>query len=351
VLTALGTVLLRRVYFVCHSCHTGEHPADKRFGVNGFISIQARRLLCLAGGSWSFDCAARHLKEFCGLVVADNTIRSACQEEGGEMARWQREAREAVEPFRETAGDIEFCTDGTSVNTWEGWREMRLGIFSKRMRGESATVEQWEDRELPSPHVRVAFAAIEKSDRFGARWNAWRERLGIRDTSQISVLADGATWIWEEAALNFAGATGVLDIYHGLEHLSDTSKLLYGEGTVESKRWAEDGCHALLSGWDRLDAHLTDTERTVRRPAARKNLRGLRQYFGKHPEHLCYSQRLSEGRSIGSGQVEGACKHMIGRRLKQTGARWRVRRVNRMATVCCLMYSDHWDTYWATLQN
>jgi hypothetical protein len=37
---------------------------------------------------------------------------------------------------------------------------------------------------------------------------------------------------------------------------------------------------------------------------------------------------------------------MIGRRLKQTGARWRFRRVNRMATLCRLLYSDHWDTYW-----
>ena len=37
---------------------------------------------------------------------------------------------------------------------------------------------------------------------------------------------------------------------------------------------------------------------------------------------------------------------MIGRRLKQTGARWRVRRVNRMASLCSLLYSDNWAAYW-----
>lgn len=68
--------------------------------------------------------------------------------------------------------------------------------------------------------------------------------------------------------------------------------------------------------------------------------------LGKHAEYLNYAQRLAEGRAIGSGQVEGACKHMIGRRLKQTGARWRVRRVNRMANLCAVMYSNHWDAYW-----
>jgi len=38
---------------------------------------------------------------------------------------------------------------------------------------------------------------------------------------------------------------------------------------------------------------------------------------------------------------------MIGRRLKQTGARWRVRRVNRMAALASLIYSDLWSRYWA----
>jgi len=56
-------------------CRVGAHPADDRLGVNGGMSPQAQRLLCLAGASWSFDCSAKYLKEYCGLVVSDNTIR------------------------------------------------------------------------------------------------------------------------------------------------------------------------------------------------------------------------------------------------------------------------------------
>ena len=91
---------------------------------------------------------------------------------------------------------------------------------------------------------------------------------------------------------------------------------------------------------------LRDTKQRTARRASRESLHALAEYLGKHAERLGYAQRLAEGRAIGSGQVEGACKHMIGRRLKQTGARWRVRRVNRMATLCALMYSNHWDAYW-----
>ena len=36
-------------------------------------------------------------------------------------------------------------------------------------------------------------------------------------------------------------------------------------------------------------------------------------YLGNHVSHLNYAERLREGRSIGSGQIEGACKNLIGR--------------------------------------
>lgn len=335
------------MYFVCRVCRLGGHPLDDRLGVSGSISPQAQRLLCLAGGSWSFDCAAKHLEELCGLRVSDNTVRAVCQQQAKQMAVWQRETPAAHQPFKNAQGDVEFTTDGTMVNTWEGWREMRLGIFSRRSCGEPSLPEQWHERKLPAPSVRVAFAAIEKSQRFGSRWGRWAQRLGIRDTSQVSVLADGARWIWEETSMHLAGATEVLDIYHALQRVSATAKQLHGEGTDAARDWSEHvGSVLIAGGWPAVESALEASKKATRRKADRASLAKLGGYLGRQPEHLEYAKRLAEGRSIGSGQVEGACRHMIGRRLKQTGARWRVRRVNRMASLCCLIYSDHWDSYW-----
>jgi hypothetical protein len=44
--------------------------------------------------------------------------------------------------------------------------------------------------------------------------------------------------------------------------------------------------------------------------------------------------------------VEGACKTAIVKRLKQTGARWKVRRLERMAALCCLAYCNQFEAYW-----
>jgi len=349
VLTAAGHITLQRVYFVCRQCRQGTHVLDTRLGVRGSASPQAERLMCLAGGSWSFDRAAKHLAEFCGLSVSDNTIRSVTQQHGAKMARWQRETPETGDHFRQSEGEVEFTTDGTCVNTWEGaWREMRVGIFSKRPRGDAATPEAWATRKLPATNVRVAFAAIEKSDRFGSRWHRWTKRLGIRDTSKVSVLADGARWIWEQASLHLAGADEVLDVYHALEHLAETSRAIHGEGTDAAAAWLE-GCRKqlLAGGWPAIVREIAATRKTLAQPSQQASLTKLSTYLEHNSERLAYARRLAQGRSIGSGQVEGACKHMIGRRLKQTGARWRIRRVNRMAALCALAYSDQWDAYWA----
>ena len=109
-----------RVSFTCRTCGTRAHALDDRLGVQGLLTPNAQRLLCLAGAEHSFEKASRQLREFSGLIVCDNTIRKACDHHGGLMRAWQREDPDASEAFRRAEGDVEFQTDGTAVNTVEG---------------------------------------------------------------------------------------------------------------------------------------------------------------------------------------------------------------------------------------
>ncbi len=328
---------LVRLYLTCPRCGTSAHPLDGRLGLDGFVSPQAQRLVCLAGASWSFDRAAAHLKEFCGLSVCDNTIRRICHEHGGAMRDWQRESAAAAAAFRAAGGDVEFQTDGTAVNTTEGWREMRLSIFAKRHRGRPAVAGATEPRGLPAPHVRVVQAGIRTGDQLGPAWRRQAARLGLTATADLTLIADGAKWIWRQWEANLPGAAGVLDVYHASEHLWAAARGHFGDGTAAAHTWAEQRRATLLAGGAAaLVAELAG-------PAWAE----LRAYFEPHGGHTDYAGRLADGRSIGSGMVEGACKQVVGRRLKQTGARWKVRRVERMAALCAVQASDQWDAYWA----
>ena len=75
---------------------------------------------------------------------------------------------------------------------------------------------------------------------------------------------------------------------------------------------------------------------------------GLVAYFAKHPTRLGYADRLGEGRSIGSGAVEGAIKQNVNLRLKRTGARWRVEHVGLLVELRALSHTPEWASLWTT---
>jgi hypothetical protein len=331
-------VTLRRRYFTCRRCGLHAHPLDERLGVDDFVSPHAQRLICLLGAEHSFERSARLLREVAGLCVCDNTVRRLCDEHGGTARTWQREDAEASGPFRRARGDAEFQTDGTSVNTTGGWRELRLSIFAKRPRGEPVTdLDAWADERLPAPTARIATAAIRTSAALGPQWRRMAGRLGIERTVALSVVADGAKWIWAELDKNLPGAAGVLDIYHASEHLH-AAALARGFDAEAAQAWYESRRRTLLeSGASGLLEELVARDEEVP---------DLTEYLTPHVDHTPYRARLAEGRSIGSGMVEGACKTAIGKRLKQTGARWKVRRLERMAALCCLHYGDQCEAYW-----
>lgn len=351
VLTSAGELKVVRVYFRCVKCQGGGFVADERLGIDGRFSIAVQRLVSLAAASWSYDISSQRLADLCGLRISENTIRDIAQTHGAAMNAWQNSDPQAAHEFRDAQGQAEFTTDGTSVNTTGGWREMKVGVFAKRPEGERATPDAWATRTLPTPVARVAFAAIERSERFGRRWKAWSRRLGLFDISNITLLADGAKWIWEEKRKHLTPAGGVLDIFHNLEHFAAAGRSLYGDGTNEATAWLDKSRQVVLhDDWPAIERHITTTRESFPdSPKKQQSLDELLNYLLPHTHHMAYAQRLSQGRSIGSGLIEGACKNLIGRRLKQTGARWKVRRVNRMAGLCAVMYSDTWNQYWNSL--
>jgi hypothetical protein len=182
-------------------------------------------------------------------------------------------------------------------------------------------------------------------------WRARRPvvaaRLGIRPNAALDVWADGARWIWDRVDFHFAFARGTLDIFHALEHIGAAAKAQFGEAAAETPRWRDQARDALLSdGWSGIERVIHEARTNAVRAPQRTALSKLEEYLRPHAAHLNYAERLAAGRPIGSGLIEGACKNYLGRRLKQTGARWKVSNANRMATLGSLVYADQWTDYW-----
>jgi hypothetical protein len=60
-----------------------------------------------------------------------------------------------------------------------------------------------------------------------------------------------------------------------------------------------------------------------------------------------YDEYLAAGYPIGSGVVEGACRHLVKDRMEQTGMRWRIAGAQAVLSLRAIYLNDDWDTFHA----
>ena len=257
--TAAGRARLERRPLICPACGTAAYPADARVGLDGSLSPGATRLACTAAASWSFDIASARLAEFAGVAIDDETIRRHCHRAAPALAR-RREASPPAAAFAAAGGDVESLTDGVMAPTRGGWREVKMGRFQVRPRGEPAEPEDWASRDLPAPTAGVAYAAVADCETFSAWWGGRARAPGIDPGGDLTVLADGAAWIRAAAAVQSPRAERVLDIFHAGQHIAAAANAVHGEGTAAAADWLERGRRCLLAdGWDGLCDHVGAT--------------------------------------------------------------------------------------------
>jgi hypothetical protein len=112
-----------------------------------------------------------------------------------------------------------------------------------------------------------------------------------------------------------------LDYYHLSEHLYAFAHLLYPNNPAGAKAWVEQNMGALLT--DRMGEVLSALKR--RRPwkkAVRDARAQLIGYLERNRTRIRYQEPWHSGLAVGSGAVEGACKHVIQSRFKRAGMRW-----------------------------
>lgn len=348
VLSSVGHIAVDRRYYACRHCKAKQTPWEVWAGVAGThrVTPHARRMIVLAGSGCSFDQASVNLKELGRIRVSNDVVRAVCDEEGRSVQRWMNGSPEPQRAFAAAKGIVEFSTDGLKLNTVDGWREIRLSVMGKREPSAAALPPQWEDRPLEVPSVRMAVCAIAPCNLIGASWTRLRKALGVPEDQALSVIADGARWIWEQAARRFTGqeVQWVVDVYHVMLYLCAAAAGL-GKAAAELRvgAWVVE---LIEMGGPKFIAHLEATGPPDATPATAEAWGKLLHYLGDNRDSFWYGPRLAAGLPIGSGLIEGGCKNVLGKRLKLNSARWRIRRAERMGAIRCLQYSGLWETYW-----
>jgi hypothetical protein len=346
-MTAVGAIDLRRSHGYCNDCHQPQLPADRLLGIDGWLTPRARGMADKAGISDPFRQAESLLRDLAGWKIDSETIRRCCHQDAA-LARKGREKRKGLPvKFACAEGDRELLIDAGKVNTPGGYRDVKVAVFCCRKRGAPATSADYQQRDLPAPEVRSVVAEVQEAHEFGKRCLAEAKRLGVA-AGGLSVLGDGAVWIWNLVAFHFAAACCVLDVYHGSEHLAEVARAAFGGGQ-KMQEWLEGARLKMVAdgyaGVCEVMAKLSADEEMARRagPSVAEEM----NYFSGNAERMGYAARLRRGQSIGSGLVEGTIKQRVNLRMKRGSARWLAEHVGPFVEMLAMADSPEWSEFWA----
>ncbi|MGH3282838.1 MAG: ISKra4-like element ISDesp4 family transposase, partial [Trebonia sp.] len=233
----------------------------------------------------------------------------------------------------ETAG-----RDGKGEDGRARTREVKLGVFF--------TQDEVDDEGYPVRDQGSSsyIATFEPASVFAGLVKAEGIRRGADHVRQLTIIGDGAAWIWNTVAARFPEATQIVDLYHAREHLHDLARLLEFMLGDRKDNWLA----ARLEDLDYGDIDgICDAARAYRLTGVKKDqLDTALGYFEHNAPRMRYHWFRSRGLFVGSGAVESGCKAVIGQRLKLSGMRWTLDGASAIATLRCHQASCTDDQIW-----
>jgi len=142
--------------------------------------------------------------------------------------------------------------------------------------------------------------------------------------------------------------TIVADLIHLIEYLWPAAYCFHPPGSDEAREWVVQRVRALLEGHDpaQIAAGMRRSA-TRQKVVRRKAVDDCAKYMLKLAPYMRYGDAIRDGLPIATGVIEGACRHLIRRRLGIGGARWSTAGAEAILLLRATVLSGDFNAYWA----
>jgi hypothetical protein len=165
----------------------------------------------------------------------------------------------------------------------------------------------------------------------------------------VIAVMDGENKLRDLQELKIKRAIGILDIWHVTEYLWELAYCFCRDGSDEAEAFVETYLRKLLEGKvNRVIGGIRQmaTKRDLSQPKWDK-VEDCLTYFAVRSEYMKYDEYLAAGYPIGSGVVEGACRHLVKDRMERAGMRWRIAGAQAILSLRAIYVNDDWDAFHA----
>jgi len=235
----------------------------------------------------------------------------------------------SVTPFRRTADDV------LDEILRQEKQEQRPKPQNKRLR--AVLTRQVDGKDVNAKDVVFDWLAKEVQQR-----DPQEQRTAV-------AIMDGETKLRDLQELKINRAIGILDIWHVTEYLWKLAYCFHSEGS--------DGAEAFVETYLRklLEDNVGRVIGGIRQMATKRKLPNRKRekvedylsYFANRCDYMKYNEYLAAGYPIGSGVVEGACRHLVKDRMEQTGMRWRIAGAQAVLSLRAIYVNDDWEPFHA----
>jgi hypothetical protein len=221
------------------------------------------------------------------------------------------------------------------------------------------TLKRGDDGRLHGPLNKKVWASFagRKAAALWARAEATKRGFEPGTSKTVQLVMDGAHGLRQNLVPLFPGALVTLDVCHVVEKLWALGHRFHPEGSAALTAWVEELKALVYSGRAaELVERLRDYQRQV--PAHGPGTKGRRQalkaligYLTPRLEMMRYAEWIEQDLVIGSGQVEGAARHVVGERLDCAGMRWLPGKAEALLQLRCIELNGDWERFLAWLQG
>jgi hypothetical protein len=365
--TVLGPVTLNRAWYHCAQCGHGMAPRDQQLGIAGQrMSPGLRKMTARAAAAAPFAQASTLLAELAGVqVTAKRAGRRA--EADGQAAASVIETQAAAIAARQLSvlppapplpDKLYVAIDGTGVPMTAAETDGRPGkgedgrARTREVKMAAAFTQTMLDDDgypVRDPGSSSYLATLAAAPEFGIMMAAEARRRGAGRIRQLTILGDGAVWIWNLAAAHFPEATQVVDLYHAREHLHELANLAGRLLAGHHDEWLAARLAELDAG--DIPALITASQNLKFTGSLAAERDKALHYFHANAHRMHYAWYRSLGLFVGSGVVEAGCKSVIGQRLKLSGMRWTEDGATGILTLRCQEASNRWEQIWPQPHN
>ena len=387
--TVFGEVRVKRLGYGAPGV-ASLHPLDAQLNLPaGEYSLGVRRLAAEQAAQVSFEATVQALAQHTGKTLGKRQVEELVRRSAQDFDAFY--AQRNADAERASSSILALSADGKGVvmlprDLREPTRKKaaqgqahklakRLSKGEKRNRKRMATVaavytvapyvrtpeqvvrslaplHEAAPARPPVEHKRV-WASLEKSPeevieeafREGLRRDPGRQKrwVGLVDGNDTQLRLLEALARKHQVEL-----TIVLDVIHVSEYLWSASLAFHEEGSAQREQWVGERLHNILCGKAAQVAAGMRRSATLRALSAkqREPVDEAARYFLNHQQYMRYDEYLAAGLPIGTGVIEGACRHLVCDRMDRA-ARWSLKGAEAVLRLRALRSSGDFADYWS----